>query len=104
MIRDLGLNRIPYESESRFLSDNPKQPTAFSYHGRAVFPEGRVLFDVTSNKYVTLESDVVCEIESNVLAHVCGNRIFGKIDNASKYLTLNNFRLEFAGDIEMQVF
>jgi hypothetical protein len=104
MIRDLGLNRIPYESESSFLSDDPRRPTAFSYQGRAIFPKGRMLFDITSNRHVTLEKDVVCDIESNVRAYISGKTIFGKVSNAATYLTPIEFRLEFAGNLEVQVF
>jgi len=102
MIRDLGLDRLEYESESRILSGNPERPTRFSYQGRAIFPSGRVIFDVTSNKYVVLENDVVCEIESNVLAHISANKIFGKIENTATYLMPAEFRIQFAGDLEMQ--
>lgn len=104
MLQELGLDRIEYESESRSVSDNPEQPTAFSYRGRAVFPKGRELFDVTSGKYVPIENDVVCEIESNVLAYISDNRIFGAIENVATYLTPVQFRIQFAGDLEMNIF
>lgn len=103
MIQELGLDRIEYKSESRFLSDNSEQPTVFSYQARATFPSGKELFDVTSGNHVILETDIVVEIESIVSAHVADNRIVGRIENVARYLTPHKFRLEFAGEIEARV-